>query len=123
MDDAAAVVATVTDYFEGWFDGDVERMERALDPALAKTGVRRDPAGELATESMGAADMIGWTREGEGVARKPADFSFDVTVTEIYHDIATVTVHSPVYREYLHLMRTADGWRIRNALYMNVRAT
>ncbi|WP_327003889.1 nuclear transport factor 2 family protein [Dactylosporangium sp. NBC_01737] len=120
MDDRAAVVATVTDYFEGWFDGDAARMERALHPALAKTGVRAGPAGELLTESMGAADMIGWTREGEGVARKPADFGFDVTVNEIYHDIATVTVHSPVYREYLHLTRTADGWRILNALYMNV---
>jgi hypothetical protein len=64
--------------------------------------------------------MIGWTRAGEGVARKPADFTFDVTVGESYHEIATVTVHSPVYREYLHLVRTADGWRILNALYMKV---
>jgi hypothetical protein len=29
-------------------------------------------------------------------------------------------VHSPVYREYPHLIRTADGWRILNAVYMNV---
>src|SRR4030095_4884788 len=27
--DEAAVVATVLDYFEGWFDGDPARMERA----------------------------------------------------------------------------------------------
>ena len=120
MDDEAAVVATVRDYFEGWFDGDAERMERALHPALAKTGVGTDAAGVQVTESMGADNMISWTREGEGVARKPAGFTFDVTVTEIYHEIATVTVHSPVYREYLHLIRTADGWRIFNALYMKV---
>ena len=37
--------------------------------------------------------------------------TFDVTVNAIYHDTATVTMHSPVYREYLHLIRTADGWR------------
>ena len=120
MDDEAAVVATVRDYFEGWFDGDAERMERALHPALAKTGVGTDAAGVQVTESMGADNMISWTREGEGVARKPAGFTFDVTVTEIYHEIATVTVHSPVYREYLHLIRTADGWRILNAVSMNV---
>lgn len=121
MDDRDAVVATVKDYFEGWFDGDAERMERALHPALAKTGVGYDAAGVRVTESMGAADMIGWTREGEGVARKPPGFTFDVTVTEIYHEIATVTVHSPVYREYLHLTRTAGGWKILNAIYMTVR--
>ena len=120
MDDRAAVIATVTDYFEGWFDGDAERMERALHPALAKTGIRTGADGSPVTESMGAADMIGWTRAGEGVERKPAGFTFDVTVNEIYHEIATVTVHSPVYREYLHLTRTADGWRILNAIYMTV---
>ena len=123
MDDKDAVVATVKDYFEGWFDGDAERMERALHPALAKTGIRVDVAGVRVMESMGAEDMIGWTREGEGVARKPPDFTFDVTVNEIYHEIANVTVHSPVYREYLHLARTADGWKILNAIYMKVLET
>ena len=118
MDDEDAVVATVCDYFEGWFDDDAGRMERALHPALTKTGIGKDAAGAPATESMGAEDMIGWTREGQGVARKPADFTFDVTVNDIYHEIATVTVHSTVYREYLHLAKTADGWRIINALYM-----
>ena len=108
------------DYFEGWFDGDVERMERALHPALAKTGIGLDPSGNQVAESMNAGDIIGWTREGQGVARKPADFTFDVTVNDIYHEIATVTVHSPVYREYLHLAKTSSGWKILNALYMRV---
>ena len=34
--DEQAIEATVRDYFEGWFDGDAERMERALHPQLAK---------------------------------------------------------------------------------------
>ena len=120
MDDKDAVVATVKDYFEGWFDGDVERMERALHPALAKTGIAFDPFGNQVTDSMNADDMIGWTREGQGVAGKPADFAFEVTVNDIYHQIATVTVHSSVYREYLHLAKTSSGWKILNALYMRV---
>jgi hypothetical protein len=118
VDDKAAVVATVNDYFEGWFGGDADRMRRALHPALAKTGIGLDSAGHVITESMNANDMIGWTREGEGVAAKPADFWFEVTVNEIYHHIATVTVHSNVYREYLHLAKTSEGWKILNALYV-----
>jgi hypothetical protein len=35
-DDRAAVVRTALDYFEGWFDGDAARIERALHPELAK---------------------------------------------------------------------------------------
>jgi hypothetical protein len=35
-DDRAGVVRTALDYFEGWFDGDAARIERALHPELAK---------------------------------------------------------------------------------------
>jgi hypothetical protein len=45
--DRGAIVATMMDYFEGWFDGDAERMERALHADLDKCGVRfeRTPVG------------------------------------------------------------------------------
>jgi len=121
VDDKDAILATVKDYWEGWFDGDAERMERALHPALAKTGAGIDASGPKITKSMTADDMIGWTRDGIGVAEKPADFASDITINDIYHQIATVTVHSAIYREYLHLVKTADGWKILNALYMRVR--
>jgi hypothetical protein len=35
----------------------------------------------------------------------------------VYGSIASVVVRSPVYREYLHLVRTDDGWKILNALW------
>jgi hypothetical protein len=119
MDDKDSVVATVRDYWEGWFEGDAERMERALHASLTKTGVRVDASGAPATESMTAADMIGWTRDGEGVTEQ--DFASDVTINDLYHGIATVTVHSGIYREYLHLVKTPAGWKILNALYTRVR--
>jgi hypothetical protein len=121
MGDLAAIVATVQDYWEGWFDGDAERMQRAVHPALAKTGVTPALPGEPGMERMTADDMIGWTRAGEGVASKPIDSAYDVVVNDNYDHIATVTVRSSIYHEYLHLVRTPDGWRIVNALYMRVR--
>ncbi len=33
------------------------------------------------------------------------------------HDIASVRVCSEPYYEYLHLVRTSDGWKIANALW------
>lgn len=65
--------------------------------------------------------MIRWTRAGEGVAEKPADAAYELTIDDIYHEIATATVRSGIYREYLHLAKTSDGWKILNALYMRVR--
>ena len=102
--------------------GDAERMERALHPALAKTGATADPPGVQVSRAMTATEMVGWTRDGEGVAEKPADFAYEITVNDIFDHIATVTVHSDVYREYLHLVRGPDGWRILNALYARVGA-
>jgi Putative lumazine-binding len=108
--DVAAVVAAALDYFEGWFDGDEARMERALHPNFVK---RR------AGEELGITTkerMLELTRRGEG-KEDAADRTLDVEVEDVYGDIATVTVRSAVYREYLHLVRTSAGWRIANALW------
>jgi Putative lumazine-binding len=108
----AAIVATVLDYFEGWFDGDAARMERALHPALAKRGP------ELRTVTKD--DMVTWTAEGEGKAKDPGPGRrIDVTVVDVHGTIASAVVDSDVYHEYLHLVRTDDGWRIVNALWQS----
>jgi len=108
--DRIAVVATALDYFEGWFDGDVARMERALHPNFVK---RR------AGEELGITTkerMVELTRRGEGKA-DAADRTLDIDVEDVYGDIASATVRSAVYHEYLHLVRTRDGWRIANAIW------
>jgi ketosteroid isomerase-like protein len=108
--DRVAVVATALDYFEGWFDGDVARMERALHPNFVK---RR------AGEELGITTkerMRELTRRGEG-KDDGTDRTLDVEVEDVYGDIASATVHSAVYHEYLHLVRTHAGWKIANALW------
>jgi hypothetical protein len=117
VSDDDAIIATVRDYWEGWFSGDAGRMERALHPQLTKTGVVADGTRSRVTQPMRAADMIGWTAAGEGVAERPADFAYDIAVVDRHNGIATATVRSAIYREYLHLVETAEGWRIMNALY------
>ena len=110
----AAVVDAVLDYFEGWFDGDAARMERALHPDLAKRAL--EPDGRSLDETT-AAWMVDATRRGVGRDRDPGDRQIDVTVDDIHTSIASATVRSAVYREYVHLARTADGWKIVNTLW------
>ena len=110
----AAVVAAVLDYFEGWFDGDAARMERALHPDLAKRSL--EPDGWSLNETT-AAWMVDATGRGVGRDRDPGDRQIDVTVVDMHADIASATVRSAVYREYVHLARTADGWKIVNTLW------
>jgi hypothetical protein len=110
--DEAGVVAAVLDYFQGWFTGDAARMQRALHPALAKRALEAD--GQSLDETT-ADWMIAAT--ARGVGRRTTDDHVDVTVDDIHGDVAAATVRSAPYREYVHLVRTPDGWRIVNTLY------
>ena len=107
---ARAIERAVLDYFEGWFEADEERMRRALHPELAK---RR------AGETLGlttAERMIELTRAGEG--RADADGTpVEITVLDVHGEVASVLVVGGPYYEYVHLVRTADGWKIANALW------
>lgn len=103
-----AVTATVLDYFEGWFNGDVERMDRALHPALAKRSF------EL-KRTVTKEQMVAWTAEGEAKSEDPGNI--EVEVVDVYGTIASAVVRSAVYREYVHLVRTDEGWKIVNALW------
>jgi hypothetical protein len=113
MSDEQAVKSTVLDYYEGWFEGDATRMERAVHPRLAK----RAPLSDGKLDEDTAETMIEATKAGRGTRHDPAKRPIEVDITEIYGPIASVVVHSKIYREYLHLVRAADGWKIVNALY------
>jgi hypothetical protein len=112
--DELAIKETVLDYFEGWFDGDRVRMERALHPQLAK---RSPTEAGVDLDNDTAREMIEATAAGRGKRSDPSERRVDVRIVEIHRKIATVVVHSAVYREYLHLARFRDGWKIVNALW------
>ena len=119
--DEAAVRATIDDYYLGWYDADGDRMARALH--LAKRGWLRDTAGATVLDVDTFRTMVDLAAAGRGRRTDPSGRRFDVAVTEIYGDIATATVHAVPYVDYLHLVRTADGWRIVNALWCPTQAS
>ncbi len=108
------ITETVRDYFEGWYDGDVARMDRVLHADLVKRGAGQDGPERLRITTK--ERMLELTALGEG---KPdgADRSLDIEVEDATEDTASVTVRSAVYHEYVHLVRTPDGWKIANALW------
>jgi Putative lumazine-binding len=108
------ITQAALDYFEGYFDGDLERIDRALHPNF----VKRWP-GEHQAETLGITTkerMLELTASGQG-ADDALDRRLDVRIEDVYQDIASVTVRSAVYHEYLHLVRTREGWKIANALW------
>ncbi len=113
----AAVTRTVEDYFLGWYDADPDRMRSALHPDLAKRGHTASGDDPRVIRAVTADQMIGWTADGQGRTADPDERRLTIIVDEIHATIATVRVHSARYIEYIHLARTADGWRIVNTLW------
>jgi Putative lumazine-binding len=114
---ARASERTVLDYLEGWFDGEASRMERALHPELAKRPRTSGDIARGALESITAREMIEATAAGAGTRLDVPDRRIDVEVVDVHGDIASAVVRSAVYREYVHLVHTPDGWRIANTLW------
>jgi len=112
-----AVVAAALDYFEGWFEGDAMRMDRALHPGLAKRSLSQVEPDSPELRSLTKERMVELTAAGEGKDESAGGPRIDVEVVDLYGNIASVVVRSAVYREYLHLVRTDEGWKIVNALW------
>jgi hypothetical protein len=107
-----AIERTVLDYFEGWFDGDAARMERALHPELAKRTLRDD-----GLDTTTATEMIEATAAGTGRKLDVGDRGIEIEITHVDPPNASVVVHSTLYTEFIHLVATTNGWRIVNTLW------
>jgi hypothetical protein len=115
--DEDAIRAVVSDYIEGWFDGDAGRMERALHPELVKRcrGIEGDDPDAL--ETLSAAEMIDATADGEGRREDAADRQIEIEIEYLSGDIATVTCLCHLFVDLLQLIRMPEGWRIVNAVW------
>ena len=117
-DDLAAIEQAAMDYELGWYEGDAERMGRALSPALVKRAYVRDRAtgGERLSE-LGRERMIEKTAQGGGTDVPLAKRYYDIAVLDVYGDIASVRAESADYVDYLQLARRDGQWLILNVLW------
>lgn len=111
----AEIESIARDYIEGWYTGNVERMDRALHSELVKRiTVNDEPPGESRLHSVSRARMLELTAEDGG---EDPDADFEIFIDDVSTDIATARVVSPEYVDYLHLARTAGGWKIVHVLF------
>jgi Putative lumazine-binding len=113
-DQVEAVASVATEYFQSWFAGDGERMRACLHPALAKRTLEAAGETALTLHEDPTDTLVADTAGGEGTGFEARQ---EVTVLDVFRDIATVMVRSEPFVEYLHLARFGDRWLIVNALY------
>lgn len=118
-EDLVQIRRAALDYMQGWYEADAERMGQSLHPELAKRRLLRDPqSGEEGFRHITKQLIVELTQQGGGSDDAPADRRYyDVTVLDIFGDIASVKADSYDYVDYLHLARSQGRWLIVNVLY------
>ena len=113
----AGVLRAVSDYVEGWFDGNAPRMERALHPEFVKRcrGIEGDDPDAL--ETLSAREMIDATADGVGCREDAADRRIEIKIEYLEGGVASVLCLCHRYVDLLHLIDMPDGWKIVNAAW------
>ena len=115
--DVAAIRQTALDYIEGWYEGNAERMERALHPELAKRIVRTNKDGVSQLGQMSAMSLVQGTRRGGGKNTLREQQQKDVTILDVYENAASVKIVAADWIDYLHMAKFNGRWVIINVLW------
>jgi hypothetical protein len=116
--DRAAIESAARDYIEGWYEGSAERMERSLHPELAKRIVRTDPkTAKSRLDQMSALTLVQGTRRGGGKDTPANKRQSDVTILDVYENVASVKVVASDWIDYLHVAKFNGRWVIVNVLW------
>lgn len=115
--DKEAIKATALDYIEGWYEGNAERMERALHPDLAKRIVHTNAQGRSSLGQMSAMSLVQGVKRGGGKDTPKEKQQKDVTILDVFGNAASVKVVASDWIDYLHIARSNGRWVIVNVLW------
>jgi hypothetical protein len=115
--DSAGIRQAALDYIEGYYEGNGERMERAVHPELAKRIVRTNEQGRQMLSNMSAMTLVLGTRAGGGKDTPVARQRKDVRILDIYQNAASAKIDASDWVDYLHLAKWQGRWVIVNVLW------
>ena len=115
--DSAAIKKAALDYVEGWYEGNVERMERAVHPELAKRIVRTDQNGRSRLDQMSAMTLVLGVKRGGGKDTPVEQQQKDVFILDIFQNTASAKAIMSGWIDYMHLAKWNGEWKIVNVLW------
>ena len=115
--DAELIREAALDYIEGFYEGNAERMERALHPELAKRIVHTGTNGKSSLSQMGALTLVQSTRARRGKPESKEKQQKDVSILDIFGNTASVKVTATDWIDYMHLAKWNGRWVVVNVLW------
>lgn len=115
--DREAIKQTALDYVEGWYEGNAERMERALHPDLAKRIVMTDDRGRSRFDQMSAMGLVQAVKRGGGKDTPKEKQQKDVTILDVFENAASAKTVMSGWVDYMHMAKVNGRWVIVNVLW------
>jgi hypothetical protein len=116
--DSAAIRSTALDYVEGWYDGNAQRMARALHPELVKRIVVSDTSTKQSVlQTMGASALVNGARHGYGKSTPKDRQQKDVSILDIFGNAASAKAVMAEWVDYMQLAKVNGRWVIVNVLW------
>lgn len=115
--DREAVKRAALDYAESYYEGDGDKMERALSPDLAKRIVNTNAQGRSGLGNMSAMTLVQIIRTGSGKNTAKAEQQKDVTILDMMSNSATVKLEMRDWVDYMHIGKMNGKWVIINVLW------
>lgn len=117
-EDLAAIKQAAMDYMESWYEGNVEKIERAVHPDLAKRIVRTDPkTGRSRLDQMSAMSLVQGVRAGYGKNTPKEKQQKDIFILDVFGNTASVKAIMSDWIDYLHVAKYNGRWVIVNVLW------
>jgi alkyl hydroperoxide reductase subunit AhpC len=115
--DSAAIRQTALDYIDGYYSGDVSRIEKAVHPDLNKATPRDLPqSGRTTLAYTTYSGLVEFTRAKVGALDDTARH-IQVKILNIENDIANVKIISANFIDYIQEIKLDSQWKIVNVIY------
>lgn len=109
--DETAIRSTVTNYIEGYYTGDANRMERSLHPHYLKHTISGSGVQIRMTEWTGL-QMVQEVRSSGPAKLRPTGRKQQITVLDIAGDVASAKLETAHWVDYLTLSKWHGDWKI-----------
>ncbi len=117
-EDSLAIKQTAMNYIFGFYEGNAERIEKALHPELAKRNIWTDPqSGRQRFDQMSALTLINITRAGGGILIPQDQRKFEFKILDITGNYASVRTVAKGFFDYIHMAKWNGEWKIVNVLW------
>ncbi len=115
--DSAAIRQTALDYIDGYYSGDVGRIEKAVHPDLNKATPRDLPqTGRTTLAYTTYSGLVEFTRAKIGALDDTARH-IQVRILSIDNDVSNVKITSANFVDYIQEVKLDGQWKIINVIF------